>query len=552
MFSKNTRRFYEILPGAITWTILLLPLVLAWFWPIGVAYFMIVFVTYWLTKALLMGGHLISGYMHMKRVMRIDWLARLHQSEDLGQLSDSLMRQYLLKKGFETRKLKEEWEQVEEIRGLPTQQKQWQEIVHAVIYAVYKESYELVEASVQSCFESNYPKNKILIVLAMEERAGAPALEVARKLQEKFAGVFMDMIMSVHPDGIVGEMKAKGANTYHAGKMLQRYTDEHNIRYDNVIVSCFDSDTVVSRQYFANVTYNYILNPERTFRSYQPIPLFNNNIWDVPAINRLVAFGSSYWQMIESTRPYRLVNFSSQAMSLKTLVDIDFWDRSVVSEDSKQFYRAYYQYNGNHKVIPIFTPVSMDAVLGKTYWQTIKAQYIQKRRWAWGIEHFPYVMEKFFSTRKSMTLYQRIIHPFRIFEGHISWATSSLLIVMGGWLPILINTDFRSNILAYHLPVLARDLLSITWIGIIISTIISFQLLPPRPVKYGKTKIFEMVLQWILVPVSGIFFGSIPAIDAETRLMLGKYMGFHVTEKERKTEVLSSVIDKPTVSQISV
>jgi hypothetical protein len=279
--------------------------------------------------------------------------------------------------------------------------------------------------------------------------------------------------------------------------------------------------------------------------------LFSNNIWDVPAINRLVAFGSSYWQMIESTRPYRLINFSSQAMSLKTLVDIDFWDRSVVSEDSKQFYRAYYQYNGNHKVVPIFTPVSMDAVLGKTYWQTLKAQYIQKRRWAWGIEHFPYVMEKLFSTRNQMSLYQRIVHPFRIFEGHISWATSSLLIALGGWVPILVNINFRSNILAYHLPVLARDLLSITWIGIIISTIISFQLLPPRPAKYGKVKILEMMLQWVLVPISGIIFGSIPAIDAETRLMFGKYLGFHVTEKERKSVFVPSAVDKTAVSRVS-
>ncbi len=552
MFSRRTYRFYEIIPGVITWSILLLPFILAWVWPVGVAYFIIVFDTYWLTKALLMGGHLVSGYMHMKRVMRIDWLTRLHQSEDLGGLSDSLMRQYLLARGFQARKLKEEWEQVEKIKGFPDQQKRWQEVTHAVIYTIYKESYEVVEASVRSCLESNYPKDKILVVLGMEERAGAGALEVARRVQEKFAGVFMDMLISVHPDGIVGELKAKGANAYHAGKMLQGYIDERGIKYDNVIVSCFDSDTVVSKQYFANVTYNYILIAERVFRSYQPIPLFNNNIWDVPALNRLVAFGSSYWQMIESTRPYRLVNFSSQAMSLKTLVDIDFWDRSVVSEDSKQFYRAYYQYNGNHKVIPIFTPVSMDAVLGKTYWQTLKAQYIQKRRWAWGIEHFPYVMEKFFSTRHQMTLYQRIIHPFRIFEGHISWATSSLLIMMGGWLPILVNIDFRSSILAYHLPVLARDLLSITWVGIIISTIISFQLLPPRPAKYGGVRVLEMILQWILVPVSGIIFGSIPAIDAETRLMFGKYLGFHVTEKERKTEVPSSVIDKPTVSQVSV
>jgi hypothetical protein len=549
--THSAKRFWEILPGAVTWSILLLPFVLSFIWPVGIAYFIIIFDVYWLVKALVMGGHLVFGYMHMQRAMNIDWLARLHQTDNLEELSDSLTKRYLLSRGFERRRLREELEQVEKIRALPAQQKPWRSVIHVVLYPFYKESYEVMEASVRSCFESNYPKDRIIMILAPEERAGAGALEIAQKIKEKFDGVFMDFLISVHPDGIVGEIKAKGANSYHAGKMLQRYIDERQIPYENVVVSCFDGDTLVSRQYFANVAYNYILTPERTFRSYQPIPLFNNNIWDVPAINRLVALGSSYWQMIESTRPHRLVNFSAQAMSLKTLVDIDFWDRAVVSEDSKQFYRAYYHYNGDHKAIPIFTPVSMDAVLGKTFWETMKAQYIQKRRWAWGIEHFPYTVEKFFSTRNQMSWYQRVLHPFRIFEGHISWASSSLLIALGGWLPILVNMDFRSNILAYHLPVLARDLLSITWLGIVISTIISFKLLPARPAKYGKIKVLEMVLQWVLVPISGIIFGSIPAIDAETRLMFGRYLGFHVTDKERKTAFNPSAVDKTVVSKVA-
>lgn len=552
MMKRSAYRFWEILPGAITWSILLLPFILSYVWPVGVAYFIIVFDAYWLIKALVMGGHLVFGYLHMNRATKIDWLDRLHQTDDLNRLSEELFMKYHRVKGFEARRLREEWEQVEAIRALPEKQKPWRNVVHAVIFAIYKESYEVVEASVRACFEGNYPKDKLLIVLALEARAGEPAQAVARKIQEQFAGKFRDILVSTHPDGIAGELKAKGANVYHAGKELQRYIDEKGIAYDDVMVSCFDADTLASRQYFANVTYNYIIHADRTFRSYQPIPLFSNNIWDVPAINRLVAFGSSYWQMIESTRPHRLVNFSSQAMSLKTLVDIDFWDRGVVSEDSKQFYRAYYHYNGQHKVVPIFTPVSMDAVLGKNLWDTLKAQYIQKRRWAWGIEHFPYTVEKFFTTRGQMTFYQRIIHPFRIMEGHVSWATSSLLIALGGWLPILMNMDFRSNILAYHLPVLAGNMLSLTWLGIVVSTVVSFKLLPKRPAKYGRMKVLEMVLQWVLVPISGIIFGSIPAIESETRLMLGKYLGFHVTAKERVTEFDPSAVDKTVVSKLHV
>jgi len=493
-----------------------------------------------------MGGHLISGYIHLKRGMSINWLDRCHKTQDLKTWSDELLHKFHLTKGFESMKLRDEWEQIEKIKDLPDQQKDWRDIYHVFLFPVYGESYDVLNAAVKSCLDSSYPKDKIILLYTVEERGGPQVLENVQRLANEYRDKFKDIIVTVHPDGIVGEMKGCGSNGYWGAKVLEKYVAEWGVKHEDLLVHYFDCDTLAHKQYLACVTYNYIIHPDRTYKTYQPIPLFNNNLWDVPAINRLVALGSSYWQLIESTRPYRLVNFSSQAMSFKTLVDIDFYDRFIVSDDSKQFYRAYYHYNGDHKVVPIFTPVSMDAVLGKDVWDTIKAQYIQKRRWAWGIEHFPYLMEKFFSTRGQLSFKERIIHPFRTFEGHVSWATSSLIIALGVWWPLLLNADFRMTVLAFNLPYLARVLLSITWIGVVISAMIAYKLLPPRPKQYNKYKNIEMLAQWLLVPISGIFFGSIPALDAEMRLLFGKYLGFAVTAKERKSQIDASVVNETT------
>ena len=57
-----------------------------------------------------------------------------------------------------------------------------------------------------------------------------------------------------------------------------------------------------------------------------------------------------------------------------------------------------------------------------------------------------------------------------------------------------------------------------------------------RPRKEGTSKFsfFRMIfetLEFATLPVVGFFFTALPGIDAHTRLMLGKYIEYKVTEK---------------------
>lgn len=526
-----TYRFLEIVPGFITWTILLMPFVLSLFAPIYFACFILVFDLYWLSKAAVFGAHLVSSYRHMKREERIDWQGRcVKVSRNLQKFIEDLKHQYYEAYGFSKKKLREELNLLEYLKTSEGQAIPWHKIYNFVILPTYGESFETLDASIDSYVRADYPNSKIVVILATEAREGEIAKEKARRLLEKYENTFFDFLITVHPDGIPGELKAKGANVDWAGRKIRQYVKKKKIDPEHIIISAFDSDTRTHSKYFASLTYKYITNPDRDHRSFQPIPLFSNNIWETRSIMRINALSSTFWQMIESTRPYRLVNFSAQAMSLKTLIAIDFWDTSIVSEDSRQYYRAFFKFGGDHRAVPIFTPVYMDAILANTFWKTLRNQYLQKRRWAWGVEHFPYLITEL-GKHPEIPFWKKFIMLYRHFEGTISWATSSLLIAMGAWLPILLNPAFRNTVLAYNVPLFASYLLSLTWIGLMISAAISTQLLPPRPKKYGSLKSVKMVLQWILVPIHAIFFGSIPAIDAQTRLMLGKYLGFWVTPK---------------------
>lgn len=478
----------------------MLPAVLSLFDAHLVAIWVIIFDLYWLFKAFEIAGRLIIGYYNMSQDWKVDYLMKVKTLRLEDQVDTPI---------------------------------KWRDIYHVVLLPSYNEGVEIIRPSLDSYLAADYPKDRIIIVLALEERVGAEVNKRGKVLEKEYRDQFADFLIFVHPDGISGELKGKSANATWAGRQLKKYLDEKKIAYDRVIVSNFDCDTRVHKQYFANLTYKYLTAERRTRKSYQPIPIFNNNIWDVPFITRTMAFSSSFWQIVESTRSYRMVNFSSQAMSMKTLVDIDFWDVKVVSEDSKQYYRAMFKYEGDHEVIPLLTPVYMDAVLADSLWATMVAQYKQKRRWAWGIEHFPYMVVASLNDRK-IGWWRKLVETSRILDGHFSWATGSLFVLTAGWFPFMMNAAFKDSPLSFYLPFWASRLLTISWVGLFISMGISFLMLPPKPPKYGPFSYLEMILTWLVVPINSSIFGSLPALDAQTRLMLGKYLGFYVTEKKIK------------------
>ena len=185
---------------------------------------------------------------------------------------------------------------------------------------------------------------------------------------------------------------------------------------------------------------------------------------------------------------------------------------------------------------PIAYPVYMDAPLGKTLWETAKNVYKQQRRWAWGAENFSYTVFGFLKIPE-ISLKKKLFFTLVMFEGLWSWSTNAILMFFLGWLPLILGgTVFNSTVLSYNLPRATRLIMTFAMIGIITSITISTGFLPPRPEGVPRRKYLYMILQWLLMPFTLIIFGAIPALDAQTRLMLGKYMGFWVTPKYRKTE----------------
>lgn len=485
-------RFFEILPGAIVWVILIVPVVLSVFAPAALAMFMIFFISFWLVKVVFMSGRMIIGYIQYKNDMAADWFSKLQSLAP---------------------------------------ENSWKKIYHLVIVPTLKEDISILRCSVESVIKSNYPKENIIYVLATEERDKENAEKYTKILEKEYGGK-IKFFSFMHPDNIAGEIKGKGPNIVWAAKHILPYIKKLAIPFENVVVTNMDADHIMDRQYLACLTYKYITDPDPVHKTFQPLPMFFNNIWDAPMLTRYIAMGSSFWQLVVSTRPSRLKNFSAQAQSLEALEQVDFWSTTTIVEDGHQFWRTYYKFNGYHEVVPIYIPIYQDAVLGDNLKETIKEQYLQKRRWSWGVSDIPYVMEHTFRNKK-IPLVDRWANALILWEAHITWSTNPLLLATASWLPFVFRPDFYDTVLAFNFPLVYSRLVMTAWIGMIVSLLLSTLMVPPRR---GKKPVGRIVLDWILTPIitpiSSILFSAIPALESQTRLMIGKHLGyFRVTKK---------------------
>src|SRR3989344_1687226 len=415
-------RALEIIPGALSWLTLIIVVLLSWLKPAWIAIFIISFIIYLLSRSIYFSFHLNTCYRQMRKNEKINWL--------------------------------------KELEALPAAR--WQDIYHLIIIPEYKEPLVILRGSFKSLLASDYPKDKMIVVLSCEERAGQEAKEITRAIEKEFRNKFFKLLITYHPNDLPGELAGKGSNdAWGSRKAKELIIDPLKIPYENIIVSSFDADTCVFPKYFSCLTYHYLTVKKPLRSSFQPIPFYLNNIWQAPPISRIFSFSSSFWQIMKNV-------------------------------------------------------------------------YKQQRRWAYGMGEIPYYIFAFWKNKK-IPFSKKIFWGGTVLEGHWSWATNSIMVFLLGWLPLIIGGEiFSQTLLSYNLPLLTSRLLTLNMLGLIGSAYLAIMLLPPRSPNYGKGKYLFFILEWFLLPIIMIFFTALPALDAQTRWLFGRYMGYWPTPKIRK------------------
>lgn len=481
------QRSLEIIPGLFSWSLILFPVWGSFFVPLAVAYYIIAFDVYWFYKSVSMAILALISYFKIKAYQNYDWMRDV--------------------KGFGD----------------------FKKIHHIIIVVTYKEPIYILKRTLNALKNQTMAKNQISVILAFEEREGEPARNKAAKLKQEFGSNFANLLTTFHPD-VPGEVKGKSSNNAYAAKIAKKEIidiQKHNINF--TLITSADADSYLHEEYLACLTYKFLDNPQRFNLIYQPAIMYYNNIWKVPAPIRVFSTTSSLVQIGLLSRKDRLINFSTYSASLKMIDKIGYWDIDVIPEDYRLFFKAYFKLHGNLEIEPIFLPVYADAALSTSFWNSMKNQYEQVKRWAWGVSDDAFIIKKWLFS-KGIPFWEKTIRVLKVVEDHFLWPVNWFAITLGATLPPLLNEDFSRTIIGKRLPQTASLILSISLISLIIAIYIDFKQRPKiKSMSFWRKLILPF--EFLLLPVVGFFFTALPGLDAHTRLMLGKYIEYKVTEK---------------------
>lgn len=483
-------RILEIVPGFVSWNLILFP-----YWgivliPQVVAYFILIFNVYWFYQSASIAVATIVAHYKMQAAKRYNWTEAL------------------------------------------ANEKRAKKVSHCIIIPTYKEPLKTLERTINSLKEQSLNPKQIYVVLAMETKEPKEDRELkVESLKKTFKGVFADFFVTVHTL-VPGEIVGKSSNErYSALEFKKKYITDGNLDIKDVVVTSCDADHVFHKDHFAALTLSYVADENRYKRFWQPAVLFYNNIWTLPALTRVPNTFMSIWNLSQLARRDRLINGQNYSLSFKLLDDAGYWDPDKIPEDWGIFFKSFFKVGGGVEVNPIYLPLYTDAAESTTTFKTLKSQYAQLTRWAWGVSDHPWIMLSYLKDRKT-NFFDKTTRLVTFLWGHFLWPVNWFFITIGLTLPTLLNPAFGRTSLGYMVPQISSTLLTFSLLFLALMLVIDMKYYKPkRPDNVSFLRVLLLPLEFILMPITGLIFGALPGLDAHTRLMLGKYMEYKVTEK---------------------
>jgi hypothetical protein len=261
---------------------------------------------------------------------------------------------------------------------------------------------------------------------------------------------------------------------------------------------------------------------------------YYNNIWRVPAPIRFTTWFGQAWLRANLTMPfYASLPISTYTLSLRLALDAGGWDPGVIPEDWHMYLRCFFARDERVGLTPVFLPTNGDAPEGDTWLAGMITAFQQSVRHAWGAEDVGYVVHKMSERRFT---WRAALRFGQVYSDHVLRAAGWFLIMGAYLLGLGAHPGYEGLLrgvlldLGPHAAVLG-PLFGIGAV-VMIATLVFEMSRQPLPAEVSRLRLVaENVLMWMLLPLHGLYLGMLPAMQAQTMLVLGLPLSYKVTPK---------------------
>lgn len=420
----------------------------------------------------------------------------------------------------------------------------FESLIHVCVIPTYKEPLGTLRKTIGTLHAQTCAKDKLIVCLATESR-DHEAPEKVKTLMAEFGGGLLGFFYTTHVLA-EGEAVGKSSNTAWAVRCIKHtLVDTWGFVPEDVLLTICDADTYFDSQFMDCLAYHHAQDPTPYNTTYQAVECFFPNIWAVPIIVRIKALIDSVGFLGQLSSPFsHPFPFAIYSQSLRTAVDCGYWDVDIIPEDWHHFLKCWFRRDGNFRVIPVFLFMGNDAIEDETWFAANRARYTQAKRHAWGAIDLAYIVCQYVS-RIDRVPFRKVYKLFtHASEHHISWTLYWITVMLGS----LVSTWVNPVLETFPFGIGLRKLAMLCFLPMMFATtmfmigdfyIRMFLVHDRRHFEANVAPLWWQVLsqiQWLLMPVADLFFGSMAGLDAQLHMAIQPTMKYEVSTKVAKKD----------------
>lgn len=484
LFPSLPARFWEAVPGIVSWLILLSPFWVTLIAPVVGPAVVLFLIGAFLTNIGIYGVGALFNRGHILRGLQTDWLARL----------DDYPR----------------WRDVRVIVMVRAFREGNKQMLRDMLDSLYACAWDKSDGRLRNV--------ELVFSTEVDDPITPP---IVAELAEEYAGKLKirEIAHPVEPWVVPGP----SSSMHYAGRVVSQEIRAAGEDPRRVLVADIDADTLFHPTYLSCLMYHFVSDPHALCRLYQPVVLFTTAYWAAPLHSRQAALGSTILTIGWNRFPE--IAFTGAAGAASLYESVDWWPTQSHSQDSGVEMRLRLKYGDKFDVtgLPTTTsvyPVMMQEKADASWPERLKARgrslrvlFRQSARWREGpLDEFieaSLLRRPFFMVQKLWNGVERDTLTLLSLYG------ATVVRLLCDWLYPRYNLGYLSLISTAVFSAATVVALAVAW-----RTIVTHEFIPGAA--GWRRRFVELLLWWLVAGLYLPLMMGLAGLKTSTAYALGK------------------------------